>query len=117
MQNGLAATLDVPLDKVRVIWTTGPGSYGRNDADDCAMDAAVLAKAVGRPVRLQYMREQGTGWDPKGPASIHRARARSTRPATSSPMSSPARASRASTSTPTAASRSTRSPDRPAASR
>src|SRR5215831_15445462 len=47
----------------------------RNDADDCAMDAAVLAKAVGKPVRLQYMREQGTGWDPKGPASIHRARA------------------------------------------
>jgi CO/xanthine dehydrogenase Mo-binding subunit len=39
------------------------------------MDAAVLAQAVGRPVRLQYMREQGTGWDPKGPASIHRARA------------------------------------------
>jgi len=38
------------------------------------MDAAVLSKAVGRPVRLQYMREQGTGWDPKGPASIHKAR-------------------------------------------
>ncbi len=53
----------------------GPGCYGRNDADDCAMDAAVLAKAIGRPVRLQYTREQGTGWDPKGPASIHRARA------------------------------------------
>ena len=35
------------------------------------MDAAVLAKAVGKPVRLQYMRDQGTGWDPKGPASIH----------------------------------------------
>ena len=53
----------------------GPGSYGRNDADDCAMDAAVLAKAVGKPVRLQYMRDQGTGWDPKGPASVHKARA------------------------------------------
>ena len=39
------------------------------------MDAALLAKAVGKPVRLQYMRGQGTGWDPKGPASIHRARA------------------------------------------
>ena len=63
------------MDKVRVIWTTGPGSYGRNDADDCAADAAVLAQAIGKPVRLQYMREQGTGWDPKGPASIHRARA------------------------------------------
>jgi CO/xanthine dehydrogenase Mo-binding subunit len=75
VQEGLALTLDVPLDKVHVIWAMGPGSYGRNDADDCAMDAAVLTKAVGKPVRLQYMREQGTGWDPKGPASIHKARA------------------------------------------
>ena len=74
-QAGIAATLEVPLDKVHVKWVNGPGSYGRNDADDCAMDAAVLAKAAGKPVRLQYMREQGTGWDPKGPASIHRARA------------------------------------------
>jgi nicotinate dehydrogenase subunit B len=74
-QQGLAHTLDLPLDKVRVIWAMGPGSYGRNDADDCAMDAAVLARAVGKPVRLQYMREEGTGWDPKGPASIHKARA------------------------------------------
>ena len=39
------------------------------------MDAAVLAKAVGKPVRLQYMRDQGTGWDPKGPASVHKVRA------------------------------------------
>lgn len=75
VQQGLAATLNVPVDTVRVIWTTGPGSYGRNDADDAAMDAAVLAKAVGRPVRVQYMRDQGTGWDPKGPASTHKARA------------------------------------------
>src|SRR6185437_154059 len=75
VQQGLAATLNVPVDAVRVIWTPGPGSYGRNDADDAAMDAAVLAKAIGRPVRVQYMRDQGTGWDPKGPASTHRARA------------------------------------------
>ncbi len=74
VQQGLAATLQMPLDKIRVIWAAGPGSYGRNDADDCAMDAAVLAKAVGKPVRLQYMRDQGTGWDPKGPASTHKAR-------------------------------------------
>ncbi|HEY2136292.1 MAG TPA: molybdopterin cofactor-binding domain-containing protein [Xanthobacteraceae bacterium] len=75
VQAGLADTLGVPVEKVHVIWQTGPGSYGRNDADDCAMDAAVMAKATGSPVRVQYMREQGTGWDPKGPASIHRARA------------------------------------------
>jgi nicotinate dehydrogenase subunit B len=75
VRDGIAAILKMPAEDVRTIWVTGPGSYGRNDAGDAAMDAAVLAQAVGRPVRLQYMREQGTGWDPKGPASIHRARA------------------------------------------
>jgi CO/xanthine dehydrogenase Mo-binding subunit len=75
VQTGLAATLGMPQDSVRVIWSSGPGSYGRSDADDAAMDAAVLAKAVGKPVRVQYMRDQGTAWDPKAPASIHRARA------------------------------------------
>jgi CO/xanthine dehydrogenase Mo-binding subunit len=75
VQIGLASQLGVPLQNVHVRWITGPGSYGRNDADDCAADCAVLAKAVGKPVRLQYMREQGTGWDPKGPASVHIARA------------------------------------------
>jgi nicotinate dehydrogenase subunit B len=72
---GIAAILQVPEENVHVIWTPGPGSYGRNDADDAAIDAAVLAKAVGKPVRVQYMRNQGTGWDPKGPASVHQVRA------------------------------------------
>jgi CO/xanthine dehydrogenase Mo-binding subunit len=75
VRDGVAAILEMPPEKVRAIWVPGPGAYGRNDAGDAAMDAAVLAKATGRPVRLQYMRDQGTGWDPKGPASIHRARA------------------------------------------
>jgi nicotinate dehydrogenase subunit B len=74
-QQGLASTLGVPVENVHVIWKAGPGSYGRNDADDAAMDAAVMAKAVGKPVRVQYMRDQGTGWDPKGPASVHKVRA------------------------------------------
>ncbi|HVY57923.1 MAG TPA: molybdopterin cofactor-binding domain-containing protein [Xanthobacteraceae bacterium] len=75
VREGLADILGIPVEKIHAIWVPGPGSYGRNDADDAAMDAAVLAQAVGRPVRVQYMRDQGTGWDPKGPASIHRARA------------------------------------------
>jgi nicotinate dehydrogenase subunit B len=75
VRSGIAALVQMPEDNVHVIWTPGPGSYGRNDADDAAMDAAFLANAVGKPVRVQYMRNQGTGWDPKGPASIHRARA------------------------------------------
>ena len=74
-RDGVAAILGLPPEKVHGIWKPGPGAYGRNDAGDAATDAAVLAKAVGRPVRLQYMRNEGTGWDPKPPASIHRARA------------------------------------------
>lgn len=75
VRDGIARTLGLPPEKVDAIWVVGPGSYGRNDADDAAMDAAIIAQALGRPVRVQGMREQGTGWDPKGPASIHRARA------------------------------------------
>jgi hypothetical protein len=67
--------LGLPQDKVHGIWVPGPGSYGRNDAGDAGIDAALLSKAVGRPVRVQGMRFEGHGWDPKGPASIHRARA------------------------------------------
>ncbi|MDP3767571.1 MAG: molybdopterin-dependent oxidoreductase, partial [Dehalococcoidia bacterium] len=72
---GVARLLGLPPDRVRAIWTTGPGSYGRNDAGDAAMDAALLSKLTGKPVRVQYMRHEGTGWDPKGPAGVYRGRA------------------------------------------
>ncbi len=75
LRHALAAMLGLPLEKVRVIWQPGPGSYGMNDADDCAVDAALLSQAVGRPVRLQYMRHEGTGWDPKSPPAAFRLRA------------------------------------------
>jgi nicotinate dehydrogenase subunit B len=67
LRKAIAEMLQLPVEKVRVVWQPGPGSYGMNDADDCAMDAAFLAHAVGKPVRVQYMRIDGTGWDPKGP--------------------------------------------------
>jgi CO/xanthine dehydrogenase Mo-binding subunit len=67
MRAAAADLLKLPAEKVRVIWLPGPGSYGMNDADDCAADCALLAQAAGRPVRLQYMRGDGTAWDPKGP--------------------------------------------------
>jgi CO/xanthine dehydrogenase Mo-binding subunit len=72
---GVAAILGLPLEKVRAIWVPAPGSYGRNDSGDTAIDAAVLAQAIGRPVRLQYMRHEGHAWDTKSPASVHRVRA------------------------------------------
>ena len=74
-RDGVAAILNLPPEKVEAHSLAGSGAYGRNDAGDACMEAAVLSRAVGAPVRVQYMRAQGTGWDPKGPASIHRARA------------------------------------------
>jgi CO/xanthine dehydrogenase Mo-binding subunit len=75
VRDGVAKMLDRAPETVRAIWVPGPGSYGRNDAGDAAMDAALLSKETGRPVRVQGMRHEGHGWDPKGPASVHRARA------------------------------------------
>jgi nicotinate dehydrogenase subunit B len=96
---------------VHGIWVPGPGSYGPNDAGDAGIDAALLSKVLGRPVRVQGMRYEGHGWDPKGPASIHRARAALDKEGgVIGYMSSRARASRASTSTPTRATPPTASP-------
>jgi CO/xanthine dehydrogenase Mo-binding subunit len=72
---GVAGCLGISADKVHAVWIAGSGCYGRNDAGDATMDAAVMSQIVGKPVRVQYMRHEGTGWDPKAPASIHRARA------------------------------------------
>jgi CO/xanthine dehydrogenase Mo-binding subunit len=74
-RDGVANILGLPHDKVRGVYVFGPGSYGRNDSGDAAAAAALISKAVGKPVRMQFMREEGTGWDPKGPASVHTARA------------------------------------------
>jgi nicotinate dehydrogenase subunit B len=74
-RDGVAKLLGFPQDKVRGIWVMGPGSYGRNDAGDAALDAAYLSKLTGKPVRVQGMRVDGTAWDPKGAACVHRARA------------------------------------------
>jgi nicotinate dehydrogenase subunit B len=74
-RDGVARLLGLPAEKLHGIWVVGPGSYGRNDAGDAALDAALLSKLTGRPVRVQGMRHNGTAWDPKAPASIHRARA------------------------------------------
>ena len=70
---GAAALLN--LGYVRGIWMPGPGSYGRSDAGDGAMDAVILSRAVGAPVRVQWMRNEGHAWDPKSPASVITCRA------------------------------------------
>ena len=72
---GVAKILGVKPEQVHAMWVAGPGSYGRNDAGDAAMFAALFSKATGKPVRYQGMRHEGSGWTPKAPASIHTIRA------------------------------------------
>jgi nicotinate dehydrogenase subunit B len=69
LRKSLAELLRLPPDKLRCIHVEGSGCYGHNGADDVAADAALAARAVpGRPVRLQWMREQEHGWEPLGSA-------------------------------------------------
>lgn len=63
-----ADLLGHPIEKIRAIHAEGAGCYGQNGADDVAAEAAFIAAAVpGRPIRLQWMREQEFGWEPLGP--------------------------------------------------
>ena len=72
----ISEMLGVPPEQVRVIHVEGSGCYGHNGADDAAADAALIAQAVpGRPVRLQWMREQEHAWEPYGPAMLTEVRA------------------------------------------
>jgi CO/xanthine dehydrogenase Mo-binding subunit len=70
LRSALATLLKLPNDAVRVKYVEGSGCYGHNGADDAAADAALLSQAVGAPVRVQWMRDQEHGWDPKGPAMV-----------------------------------------------
>ncbi|WP_194778481.1 xanthine dehydrogenase family protein molybdopterin-binding subunit [Pararhodonellum marinum] len=61
--------LKIPEEKIRAIGVPGSGCYGHNGADDVSADAALLAiKFPGRPVRVQWMREDEHSWEPYGSA-------------------------------------------------
>ena len=66
----IAKALALPKDAVRVVYLDGSGCYGMNGHDDAAADAALLSKAVARPVRVQWSREDEHGWDPKAPPQL-----------------------------------------------
>jgi len=70
LRKQLAQMLSMPEDDVRCIYVEGAGCYGRNGHEDAAGDAALMARAVGRPVRVQWMRWDEHGWDPKGPPTL-----------------------------------------------
>jgi nicotinate dehydrogenase subunit B len=70
LRKQLAKMFSISLNDVRCIYVDGAGCYGRNGHEDAAADAALLAKAVGKPVRVQWSRADEHGWDPKGPPTL-----------------------------------------------
>jgi CO/xanthine dehydrogenase Mo-binding subunit len=70
LRQQLALMFAMPDTDVRAIYIDGSGCYGRNGHEDAAADAALLAREVDRPVRVQWMRADEHGWDPKGPPTL-----------------------------------------------
>ena len=73
LQKNVATLLGISPERVQVMRFEGAGCYGRLSAnyDDAATEAVVLSQAVGRPVRVQWMREDEHVWEPHGPGTVH----------------------------------------------
>ncbi|MFC5520767.1 xanthine dehydrogenase family protein molybdopterin-binding subunit [Polaromonas jejuensis] len=70
LRNQLALALRMGKDKVVVTHLHGSGCYGHNGADDVAFDAAFIATVIGKPVRVQWMRDEELSMAPFGSASV-----------------------------------------------
>jgi nicotinate dehydrogenase subunit B len=73
LRAAIAAGLGLTAGQVTVHYAEGAGVYGQNGADDVALDAVLLARAVpGRAVRVQWTREDEMCWAPLGSAMLAR---------------------------------------------
>jgi len=70
LRRDLATTFGIPVERIRCLYADGAGCYGRNGHEDAAADAVLLSRELGRPVRVQWMRHDEHGWDPKGPPTL-----------------------------------------------
>ncbi|MVW77352.1 xanthine dehydrogenase family protein molybdopterin-binding subunit [Bordetella sp. 02P26C-1] len=70
LRTDLDRLLQLGEGNIEIIRYEASGCYGRNCADDVCGDAALLAMAVGAPVRVQLTREQEHQWEPKGTAQL-----------------------------------------------
>src|SRR5229473_189645 len=70
LRREVAATLQMDSKDVHIQYLDGAGCYGRNGHEDATCDAALISKLIGKPVRVQWSREDEHGWDPKGPPTL-----------------------------------------------
>lgn len=67
MQHELAVVTGLPKSAIRLVYLDGSGCYGRNGHEDATADAALIAMQIGKPVRVQWMRQDETALAPKSP--------------------------------------------------
>lgn len=70
LRGALAGLLEMPPQKVQVVHVEGAAVYGHNGVDDAAADAAILSRAAGKPVRVQWSRQDEFAWEPFAPAMM-----------------------------------------------
>ena len=77
LRRELNKVLGVPEANITCTHVEGAGCYGHNGADDVALDAILVARATGgRPVKLQWMRDDEFSWEPYGSPMVMKMRAR-----------------------------------------
>jgi nicotinate dehydrogenase subunit B len=70
LRKQLAGMVSMKPEDIRCVYIEGAGCYGRNGHEDAAADAALIALETKKPVRVQWMRQDEHGWDPKGPPTL-----------------------------------------------
>jgi nicotinate dehydrogenase subunit B len=71
----ISSMMNVAKKNVEVHYVESSGCYGRLTADDASEDAVLMSRAVGKPVRVQWTREDEQVWAPKGPQQLQTIRA------------------------------------------
>ncbi len=67
MVHELAVVTGLPKEAIRLVYLDGSGCYGRNGHEDATADAALIAMKIGKPVRVQWSRQDETALAPKSP--------------------------------------------------
>lgn len=70
VRSELAEALHVPEEKVRVIVPDTGSGYGGKHSGECAVEAARLARAANKPVKLVWTREEEFNWAYFRPAGV-----------------------------------------------
>jgi CO/xanthine dehydrogenase Mo-binding subunit len=73
LRNAVAQMLNISVEQVEVLWFDGAGCYGRlsSNYDDAASEAVFLSRELGKPVRVQWSRQDEHIWEPHGPGTLH----------------------------------------------